>query len=110
MSDPAAERVIAELESIAGMVNGLIGRIADRRAIPPFEVEDMQAELAALKSRLERGKKYGTVDGTRRAQTRWESAYFASVVSESLAFLGIRANSHPLKADWMHKLTGLDIT
>lgn len=108
MVDPAAEQVIVELQDIADMIDGLVERIGDRRAIPPQEVEDMQAELALLKQRLERGARYGTVDGMKRPQSRWESAYFSGPVSKGLAYFGIRANSHPIKADWIGKLTGLE--
>ncbi|GAA3928705.1 hypothetical protein [Luteimonas lutimaris] len=98
--------VVAEMEAIHAAMDDLMNKIGDRRAIPRDEVEQLQDELAAIRSRLDRGAKYGTVDGAKRAQSPIESAYFAGAVFQAKANLGIRVNSHPIQSGWIGRLIG----
>lgn len=104
-----AQHVAAEMDALHAAMESLIRKIGDRRTIPHEEVEQLRLELAELKERLERGARYGTVDGAKRPQSPWESAYFAPAVSKAKAFLGIRSNSHPTTAGWVGQLTGAQL-
>ncbi|MGV8921336.1 MAG: hypothetical protein ACOH2R_26760 [Pseudomonas sp.] len=105
-----AELIVAELTAIHEAMESLVGKVAERRRIPHDEVEQLRFELAEMKGRLERGSRYGTVDGAKRPQSALESAFFQPAVSKAKAFLGIRANSHPINARWMEQLMSAQST
>lgn len=100
-----------ELQFIARAMQGLekrCGDLADQIGgaghLSPSARGEISAAYAELKTDLKTAAKFGTVDGTRRSQSRGEQCFFGPAVKRAAIALRPATNSHPIHSRWTHSL------
>lgn len=79
-------------------------RIEGKRSLPCHEVEELQAMLKTLKTRLAHSAKVGTVSGKKQPMNKIENAFFDPAVRKASARFKVRVNSHPIRSHWISGL------
>lgn len=109
-SDQAeAAEVIEALRVYARDIRELMDAIGGRASIPREEVRELQAKFKDLKGRLKEAARVGTVDGSKRELTHFESAFFQPAVHSAAVNCLVAVNTHPLKSNWFSVLYGMEI-
>jgi hypothetical protein len=104
-----AKDVILALRIFANDIRELMDAIADRTSISRDEKEDLQSKFKDLKARLKVAGNLGTVDGTKRPLTRFESAFFQPATHSASVNCLVAVNTHPIRSNWFSCLYGMEI-
>ena len=109
MSKKEALMVIKALQKYEADINSLMEILGEKKSLTPRVKSECQDKFKKLKENLKLAAKFGTVDGTKRVLTHYESAYFQPAVSSASVNCNVAVNSHPIKSNWFSCLYGMDI-